>query len=87
MKWHAERLKSTGTTIFRGYKQGSYEAASPYSAIMVVVTRRNKHTINGFVSDGKIKKKDIIRLRRLCLRMGLRIGTTRRHGSLKTFGV
>ena len=80
MKWHAQRVRCSVATIVRGYRQGGYGRQSPYQAIMLVLTQRGRHEIQGFLSDGPLRPKDFKALRILGKRMGVQVVATRRRG-------
>ena len=84
MHWHAQRIRSTRAVVLRGYRSGSYAAQSPYNALMLVLTHKGKHQIQGMLSDSPLKKRDLVNLSRLCARQGLRVASTRRHGKQVT---
>ena len=69
-------------TVVRGYRRGSYEAQSPYQALMLVLTRHGRHQVQGFLSSDKLRMSDIAKMKAACRRKGIRVVTTRRRGRM-----
>jgi len=84
MRWHPQKIKCTSALVLRGYRKGNYACQSPYSALMLVVGRKGKYEIQGMLADAPLKRKDLIRLSRVCERKGIRLIQTRRHGKQVT---
>lgn len=82
MKWHAQRIRCSNATVLRGYRRGCYEAASPYQALMLVLTRGGAHEVQGFLASERLSKSDIAKLRVACRRHGIRLISTRRRGKV-----
>ena len=80
MKWHAQRVKCSRATVLRGYRRGSYEASSPYQALMLVLTRGGAHEVQGFLASERLSKSDIAKMKATCRRHGIRLVKTRRRG-------
>lgn len=86
MHWNSQPIRCSRAVVMRGYRKGSYEAQSPYQALMLVLTHRGRHQVQGLLSQDRLKKSDIAKLRKACAKHGIRVGVTRRHGRLVTLG-
>lgn len=80
MHWHAQPLRCSKALVLRGYRKGSYGAQSPYSALVLVLSHRGKHQIQGMLSDSPLKRRDLLKLSKVGRRKGVSLVVTRRHG-------
>lgn len=80
MKWHAQEIRCKRVTVLRGYRKGNYRLQSPYQSLMLVLTRGSRREVQGFLTQGRLTKRDLAGLAALCRRKGISLLTTRRHG-------